>query len=234
MQGWAESDVGEIVFNCETMPNGNCDDSDFKVSNSTGPLSGWAWNENIGWISFNCQDLVDEGIIAACGDVGDYKVEIVRQGNESFFRGWAWNDVVGWIVFDCQDLVDKGVAASCADVGNFKIQTSAGAQSADGVLESNVFDTGVNDPAYNYILWSGSPLPTDTSVQFQVASSDLPDNGGQAWVFDSPVSANSNARITIGPSHQGNRYIRYRVLLTSDDWQQSTPVIDDIIINYSP
>ena len=54
IKGWASSAVGYIVFNCSTTPNGDiCGSNNFKVNNDgNGLLSGFAWNENIGWISF--------------------------------------------------------------------------------------------------------------------------------------------------------------------------------------
>ncbi|MDP6387982.1 MAG: hypothetical protein QGG63_01770 [Candidatus Pacebacteria bacterium] len=57
-------------------------------------MSGWAWSDNIGWISFNCTDT------NSCGTV-DYGVNAVANGNLS---GYAWSDNVGWITFNESDL----------------------------------------------------------------------------------------------------------------------------------
>jgi hypothetical protein len=52
-------------------------------------VSGFAWSENIGWISFN--DISGGGII-------DYGVEVdITTGNLS---GYAWSENVGWISFN--------------------------------------------------------------------------------------------------------------------------------------
>ncbi len=57
-------------------------------------LSGYAWSENIGWISFNC---LDED---TCGSV-NYGVNL-ESNNE--LSGYAWSDNIGWISFNESDL----------------------------------------------------------------------------------------------------------------------------------
>jgi hypothetical protein len=56
-------------------------------------LSGWAWSENIGWISFNCEDL------GVCG-VSDYAVSFNASSGK--FSGFAWAETIGWINFGPQ------------------------------------------------------------------------------------------------------------------------------------
>ena len=53
-------------------------------------VSGWAWSENIGWISFNCSN--DE----TCGQ-SDYGVHVQDSGN---IIGYAWSENIGWIDFN--------------------------------------------------------------------------------------------------------------------------------------
>jgi hypothetical protein len=52
-------------------------------------VSGWAWSENIGWISFNCTNQ------GTCG-TGNYGVNINSDGT---FSGYAWSEHIGWIHF---------------------------------------------------------------------------------------------------------------------------------------
>jgi len=52
-------------------------------------VSGYAWSENIGWISFNC---TNQGTCAAV----DYGVNIEGNGK---FTGFAWSENIGWIDF---------------------------------------------------------------------------------------------------------------------------------------
>ncbi|MFH1582193.1 MAG: PKD domain-containing protein [bacterium] len=50
---------------------------------------GYAWSENIGWISFNCTNQ------SSCG-TADYGVNIDQNGK---FSGYAWSENIGWIDF---------------------------------------------------------------------------------------------------------------------------------------
>jgi len=58
-------------------------------------VSGWAWSENIGWISFNCTNL------GTCGTV-NYGVNI--DSSTGIFSGYAWSENIGWITFNEADL----------------------------------------------------------------------------------------------------------------------------------
>ena len=53
-------------------------------------LSGWAWSENIGWISFNSENTVGGSI--------NYKVKI--DFSTGVFSGYAWSENIGWISFN--------------------------------------------------------------------------------------------------------------------------------------
>lgn len=56
-------------------------------------VTGFAWSENIGWISLNCDNL--ELSQPRCQN-SDYGVHIDASGN---FSGDAWSDNIGWIDF---------------------------------------------------------------------------------------------------------------------------------------
>ncbi len=53
-------------------------------------LMGYAWSENLGWISMNCAND------SSCGS-SDYKVTLDTVTNN--LTGYAWNDKIGWIQF---------------------------------------------------------------------------------------------------------------------------------------
>jgi hypothetical protein len=55
-------------------------------------LSGWAWSENIGWISFNS---INQGTGA------NYGVKVASNGRLS---GYAWSENIGWITFNQNEL----------------------------------------------------------------------------------------------------------------------------------
>ena len=91
--GYASSSVGFIALDCATSPNGDvCGTSNFKVlKDGTGDLSGYAWNDNVGWISFSGTTTENQV----------YGVSISPTSGD--FSGWAWNDNVGWFSFNCSN-----------------------------------------------------------------------------------------------------------------------------------
>ncbi len=88
------------------------------LASSLDNLSGWAWSDNIGWISFNC---TTGGIFSAniCSS-SNYGVNIDANGN---LVGYAWNSSVGWVQFGnlsgFPELVGRGS-------GNAKYSLSTG------------------------------------------------------------------------------------------------------------
>lgn len=236
LTGYADSSVGDISLDCATARNGSvCGLSNYSVKNDTvGNLSGWAWNDAIGWISF-------------CGGGGGtdcplsgtaYRVSIDASG---FFRGWAWSDAAGWISFNCADP-----APSVCGVSNYKLRTAwrPGSGSAKH-LDSAVFDTGITGGAQlDSIVFRGD-VPPGTLVNFQVAAGNDP---AGPWVF---VGEDNTATSFYRPSttgtpgtfvvkdvdyvhHNSKRYFRYRVYLTMDVTETVSPRIDDIVLIWSP
>ena len=58
-------------------------------------VAGWAWSENIGWISFNCLNQ------NSCAKV-NYGVNLDFQ--TKVFSGYAWSENIGWITFNESEL----------------------------------------------------------------------------------------------------------------------------------
>lgn len=224
VSGYASSSVGTISLDCATTPRGDiCGSSNYEVANNgSGRLSGYAWNDSIGWISF-CNNQPE------CPGSGQSH-QVVIDGTTGDWSGYAWNDVVGWISFNCINT------ATCDNV-DYKVVTSWTSTSSVGWLESATYDTGVTKGAQiNSILWRGE-LPSDTSVRFQMAFSN---NSSGPWNFSwdnisstSPAIA-PNVSLPVDYAAGANkRYFRYRVYLYSDIGHTATPRVDDIIINWS-
>ncbi len=227
VSGYASSSIGAISFDCATTPNGNvCGSSNYSVANDgTGRLSGYAWNDVIGWISF-CNNQVGQ---AACSG-GGQSYQVVINGSTGAWSGYAWNDLVGWISFNCINT------ATCGTV-DYKVLTTWTSTSSVGWLESATYDTGVAQGAQiNSILWHGSQ-PVGTAVKFQMAfsSSSL---GPWNFSWDSlsstspSVAPNTSLPIdyTLG---ENQRYFRYKVFLYSDPAHTTSSRIDDVLINWS-
>ncbi|MDP2820872.1 MAG: PKD domain-containing protein [bacterium] len=66
----------------------------FQFANAAGNVGGYAWSENIGWISFNCANS------NTCA-TSNYGVNMDL--NNGKFSGYAWSENVGWISFNESD-----------------------------------------------------------------------------------------------------------------------------------
>jgi hypothetical protein len=80
-------------------------------ASSNDNVSGWAWNSNFGWISFNCTNENPQ-----CSST-NYGVNIdASTGN---FSGYAWSANVGWISFKETNPPDNyAFNASCKTAGS--------------------------------------------------------------------------------------------------------------------
>ncbi len=240
LHGYASSSIGELALNCDSTPGGNiCGTSNFAITNveAGGSLSGCAWNDTIGWISFNCADYNCQGE-NICTE-SNYQVTIDANG---VFNNYAWNDIEGWISFNCAN------DSSCG-TSEYKVETSWRAGVLAGYLESSIIDTqraaGVT---LQSIIWQGTS-GTGTSVDFQVAVSN---SAGGPWTYKGPggsetdyygaecpitgigTGANPDIAICVDKNlTAGYRYIRYKVRLQSNTAQSSTPIIEDVILNWS-
>jgi len=247
LTGYASSSVGDMSLDCYTTRNGNiCGVSNYGVCNglnathnvdgtcsnaeADGYLSGYAWNDTIGWISF----CGGRGTPQCPGSI-PYGVTITP--TTGTFNNYAWNDTVGWISFNCAD------AGVCGN-SNYKVVTSWQATSSVATLESTIIDTQLQGGAIlNSITWKGEQ-PTNTCVKFQIATSSNPSG---PWVYYGP---GPNSSTYFGGSCPGpdqiigitgtdrawvnnTRYLRYKIFLTSDLTQTKTPVVEDVILNWS-
>lgn len=158
--------------------------STYGVNNDgQGNLSGWAWNENIGWISF-CGNASGpsawDGSKWVCPSSPTYRVAI--DGVSGDFSGWAWSSNIGWISFNCLQ------GGCCGGCGSWKVKTGwSTVATTTGTLISPVYDSQIaGGIAYNTLRWTGAE-PANTDVGFQIASSKC-SNGA-----DNPPACDNNA-----------------------------------------
>ncbi len=119
------------TFTCEPGDGCYCEEHN---------VGGWAWSENIGWMSFSCQNCDQDGNgYIDSGDCGgdnsstfapDYGVDIDETNGE--FSGYAWSEDIGWIQFNpagpypsapnysvCVDLPGSGQV--CDGIGDYNV-----------------------------------------------------------------------------------------------------------------
>ncbi|MBI4094183.1 MAG: hypothetical protein HY436_00030 [Candidatus Liptonbacteria bacterium] len=223
----------------------------YAVGNSFGALSGWAWNEFVGWVSV-CGEGGAGPLSPGCfdTDVGmttgpNYRVSI--DPVTGHFLQYAWNDVVGWVSFNCANH------GGCAPV-DYKVVTSWLPPVVTGTLDSSIYDTGARGQL-NAIIWQGD-LPGGAKVGFQLASANCANGGTDpptctpgTWVFLGPAASTLNFYPTsrVGTTNEyttqftvsdyarfaNQQYLRYRVRLTSGTGGAS-PRVDKVILNWSP
>jgi hypothetical protein len=78
------------------------------LADSGDNVSGFAWSENIGWVTSNCTDT------GTCAD-SDYGINI---GADEKLSGYAWSENIGWITFNESDLAGcpTGPCAATVDL----------------------------------------------------------------------------------------------------------------------
>ena len=100
----------------ENCVNGLC------VTTGSQDVWGWAWSENIGWISFNClndynnDEIRDDHCSGVNPETGlnyiNYGVNIDEVTGD--FSGFAWSENIGWIKFDPPADFDTGRYPCCS------------------------------------------------------------------------------------------------------------------------
>ena len=118
-----------ISLNCAYTDS--CSSVSYKVSSdANGNLSGWAWSESFGWISFASTTPITYGVTVATTTTANY------QAGE--FDGYAWSENIGWISFNCKTGGDNQTNI-CA-TSNYKVLDLRSAKSGikiDLTLEYN-------------------------------------------------------------------------------------------------
>lgn len=159
--------------------------------------------------------------------------------DKGFFRQTDWSGGSGQLNFGDQSRFysQDGNIAINNPSGQLKLVDSLGNFVPSGELVSSVFDAGA---AAN---WSQIEiLPTDqpvlagsNSVRFQIASS-IDNTATTTWNFLGPDGTNSSfytiTNNNINPIHNGHRYIRYKLFLSTDN-PSVTPNISDFTISFS-
>ncbi|MDP2650657.1 MAG: hypothetical protein Q8P04_01005 [bacterium] len=181
---------------------------------------------------------------------------------KSEFSGWAWNDIIGWISFNCNNS-GIGNTCPPGGASDYKVRTAWESLPAPvtGWLESSTYDTGIlGGAAFNGIMWQGTPGSGGTTlVKFQVATANCSNGatdsptcttsigwGGSKTSGDGAFVGSDGTSAAYyqpgGPGvpaaistiyHNNKRYFRYRVFLERDA-AATTPVVQDVIINWSP
>ena len=211
--GYASSSVGYIALNCNTSLGNSCAIAgNWLVANDgTGKLSGWAWNDTIGWISF-CGNAEGGSTFAGgvwvCPASPTYRVQTSWVPSVTA-PGEDW--LISSIVDTCLLGVNCGVGLNTimwkgdnpnGTLVNFQIATDC--KPGQGTAPNC---TGGAD-GWNFLG------PIDSISEYQAA-------------LEKPVKINQ-------ANHINKRYFRYKVILESCCVPKIGPKVEDVIINWSP
>lgn len=112
-----------------------------------------------------------------------------------------------------------------------RLKKTSGRYATSGELYSSSFDSGTSATNYTTITWLPTSQNPATTLQFQIATN----NDNATWNYRGPDgTANTYYTVsgtTINAVHNGNRYIRYRALLSTTD-DKYTPILTSLGINY--
>ncbi|MBI3291075.1 hypothetical protein HYZ76_02215, partial [Candidatus Falkowbacteria bacterium] len=107
-----------------------------------------------------------------------------------------------------------------------------------GTLESSAFNTG-GQSSFHFISWRENIPSVAEDIKVQLATA--PDAGGLpgAWSdwqglegFGTFYDSGQEVLIPLNNGHNNNQWIKYQVILTGSG--SDTPVLEEIIINYTP
>ncbi|HQF40962.1 MAG TPA: prepilin-type N-terminal cleavage/methylation domain-containing protein [Candidatus Paceibacterota bacterium] len=120
--------------------------------------------------------------------------------------------------------------------GEIKLTQVLDSYVPEGYYTSSIFDVGSATTTYYQLSWQPATQATSTgenSVRFQLATSDLPEG---PWEFVGPDgtagSYYTSSETNVNSIHTNERYIRYKLLLSTED-ESVTPRISDMAITYS-
>jgi hypothetical protein len=156
--------------------------------------------------------------------------------NEGFLNQTDWSGGDGQIsfvdpsmYFDSDSNIDN-----ISDSGNLTLNKIFGNYVSEGYLTSSTLDTGATSN-FKQIIWGPGTEPVETgeaSVRVQIATN----NDESTWNFIGPDGTAStyynSLNQNINAIHNGDRYLRYRLYLSTLD-QSFTPIISDISFTYT-
>ncbi|HEY4475221.1 MAG TPA: hypothetical protein VJB92_00640 [Candidatus Paceibacterota bacterium] len=190
-----------------------------------------------------------------------YQVQILPGGNVRDFGGWAWNDAVGWLSFNCSNTDTCPGGGGPPPLVDYKVRVDLTVPVIPpSVLTSSIIDTcpsgtipdvNCGTAALNYIIWKGDL--NGGRVQLKIASSDSVAGPGGSWDDNDFLGEDGSPLSFYEPAlvlpegyylskihniyHRDKRYFRYRVFFTpcsGDCAGITSPIVKDIIINWSP
>jgi len=149
-------------------------------------LSGWAWSENIGWISFNSTNQ---------GGGANYGVTVASNGRLS---GYAWSENIGWLTFNQGDL---GGCPNSPCQANFDDDSGAVSGWARALANGGGWDGWISLSGSNYGVtvsqcdWDGYAWGSDVVgwIHFKGSNYGVTGSGDACTEFAATLSSNPSS-----------------------------------------
>lgn len=147
---------------------------------------------------------------------------------------WSGGGGQSDFVVSNQYATDDGNVDAISVPGQVTLLNALGVYQPSGVVYSSTFDTGSASNFYQFLFQpTNQPAPVgETPVEFQIASG----NSTSSWTYlgpDGTAATFYNATTTdISAVNNGNRYLRYKLLLSTAS-SSYTPSVSDIQFTFT-
>lgn len=126
---------------------------------------------------------------------------------------------------------DDGNISVTDEVGAVKLKNT-GSYAPSGMLLSSIIDTGTPSNFYEF-RYSPITKPDGTNIEFQLATSNATSG---PWIFLGPDGTASTtysfSNSIINAIHNGDRYLRYKMMLSTSN-TSVTPTVEDVTFSYT-
>jgi hypothetical protein len=131
-------------------------------------VSGWAWSENIGWLSFN---NVSAGTQLSYGVKIDDSIDPNTGVIRGTMSGYAWSENIGWVSFNGSDTTGCPVAPCQAKVVGNALE--GWARALNGVGRTDGYDGWISLKGSNYGITLNTTDPATTKLENYAWGSDV-------------------------------------------------------------
>ena len=219
----------------------------------TGPIDStdrYAWNDIIGWLDFygapggpavvatakmtrwatsTDGDFALDCATTAVGDVCATSNFYVSNNNGNL-AGWAWNDAYGWVSFcgnSSSGSTWDGSTWICPASPTYQVTITQATAEFHGWAWNDII---------GWISFNCAEPGVCLTSNYKVKVA----GAGSGWTYIGPDGSSSSFYITTGQGapvpivtahHNNKRYYRYKVYLESTG---ASPVVNDVIVNWSP
>jgi hypothetical protein len=137
----------------------------------------------------------------------------------------AWSDITKYFADD------GGISTTDTPLAMRLVNSGGNTITNFGSLISSTFDTGSDLSSYTTLNWEPSSQDPSVSVRFQIATN----NDNTTWDFVGPDGTSgtyyTTPGTTISSTNNSNRYVRYKVYLSTTDTTKN-PTVTSVGVNY--